>query len=87
MKTIIVYDSVYGNTEKIAKAISDAISDEVKVLRVTIVNSSEFETFDPLIVGSPTHGGKPMQAIQDFLSKIHPSDFKCANKQHSPDSQ
>lgn len=70
MKVLIVYDSVYGNTEKIAKAIGDAITGEVKVLRVGGVNSSELKTFGLLIVGSPTHGGRPTSAIQDFLKEI-----------------
>jgi len=70
MKVLIVYDSVYGNTEKIAKAIGDAITGEVKVLRVGEVNSSELKTFDLLIVGSPTQGGRPTSAIQAFLNKI-----------------
>jgi len=70
MKVLIVYDSVYGNTGKIAKAIGDAITGEVKVLRVGEVNSSELKTFGLLIVGSPTHGGRPTPAIQDFLNKI-----------------
>jgi len=70
MKVLIVYDSVYGNTEKIAKAVGDAITGEVKVLRVGEVHSSELKTFDLLIVGSPTQGGRPTLAIQDFLNKI-----------------
>ena len=69
MKTLIVYDSVHGNTEKIARAIGDAIAGEVKVLRAGEVSSSELETFDLLIVGSPTHGGRPTKEIQDFLKK------------------
>lgn len=40
MKALIVYDSVYGNTEKIAKAIGGAITGEVKVLRVNEANPS-----------------------------------------------
>jgi len=70
MKVLIVFDSVYGNTEKIGKAIGDAIGGEVKVLRVGEVNSSELKTFDLLVVGSPTQGGRPTPAIQGFLNKI-----------------
>jgi len=70
IKTLIVYDSVYGNTEKIAKAIGDAIIGEVKVLRVGEVNISELKTFNLLIVGSPTQGGRPTPAMQGFLNKI-----------------
>jgi len=79
MKTLIVYDSVYGNTERIAKAIGDAITGEVKVLRVGEVNSSELRAFDLLIVGSPTQGGRPTRAIQDFLNKVPVLAFKGAN--------
>jgi len=72
MKALVVYDSAYGNTEKIARAIAEALtsSGEVKVLHVGKVNTSEFESVDLLVVGSPTQGGKPTQAIQEFLSKI-----------------
>lgn len=70
MKTLVIYDSVHGNTEKIAKAIGDAIAGEVQVLRAGEVNSSELKTFDLLIVGAPTHGGRPTQAIRDLLDKV-----------------
>ncbi len=76
MKTLVVYDSVHGNTEKIARAIGDALAGEVKVLRVTEVNSSELRTTDLLIVGSPTYGGRPTPVIQEFLRKIPPDSLK-----------
>ena len=34
MRTWVVYDSVHGNTEKIAQAIGAAIGDDVPVVRV-----------------------------------------------------
>ena len=72
MKALVVYDSVYGNTEKIAKAIGDAIapSGEVKVLRAGEASPSELVSIDLLIVGSPTHAGRPVQAVQEFLKKV-----------------
>lgn len=72
MKALIVYDSVYGNTEKIARAIAEAVapSSEVKVLRAGEVNPSELVSINLLIVGSPTHGGRPTPAIQDLLNKM-----------------
>ena len=79
MKALIVYDSVYGNTEKIAKAIGGAITGEVKVLRMGEVNSSELTTLDLFIVGSPTQGGRPTPAIQDFLNKVSESAIKGIN--------
>jgi len=72
MKALIVYDSVYGNTEKIARAIGEAItpSGEVKVLRAGEANPSELASTDLLIVGSPTHAGRPTPPIQDILNKV-----------------
>ena len=72
MKALIVYDSVYGNTEKIARAIAEAItpSGEVKVLGVGEANPSELASTDLLIVGSPTHAGRPTPAVQALLNKV-----------------
>ena len=72
MKALIVYDSVYGNTEKIARAIGEAITPagEVKVLRAGEANPSELASIDLLVVGSPTHGGRPTPAVQDLLNKV-----------------
>ena len=81
MKALIVYDSVYGNTEKIARAIAEAItpSNEVKVLRVGEANPSELASVNLLIVGSPTHAGRPIPAVQDFLNKVPELSLKGVN--------
>ncbi len=70
MKVLVVYDSLYGNTEKIAKAIGDAITGEVKVLPVGEVYPSEIKANELFVFGSPTHGGKPKATTRDFLNKI-----------------
>jgi len=76
MKALVVYDSVYGNTEKIAKTIGGAIAGEVKVLRPGEVNPSDLGSIDLLVVGSPTQGGKATPAIKEFLSKIAANALK-----------
>jgi flavodoxin len=72
MKTLVVYDSVYGNTEIIARAIADAIPGEVDARRVGQVNTEDLETVDLLVFGSPTHGAMPTEAAQGLLSRIGP---------------
>jgi flavodoxin I len=81
MRALIIYDSVYGNTEKIARAVAGAITPfgEVKVLRAGEANPSELGFIDLLIVGSPTQGGKPTPAIQEVLSKIPADALKNIN--------
>jgi flavodoxin I len=72
MRTLVVYDSVYGNTEIVAKAIGDAIPGEVQVQRVGQVNAGELATFDLLVIGSPTHGALPTEAVQALVDKLGP---------------
>lgn len=67
MKTLVVYESINGNTEKIAKAIGEAIGEDVKVLSVGAACSSDLQSIDLLIVGSPTYGGRPTPGMMDFL--------------------
>jgi flavodoxin len=75
MNALIVYDSQYGNTEKIARAIGDAIPG-VRVIHASETNPSDLESVDLLIVGSPTHGGRPMGAVQTFLVKVPANAIK-----------
>jgi flavodoxin I len=70
MKTLVVYDSVHGNTEKIAQAIGDAIGGEVEVLRVDKVDVSRLKDLDLLFVGAPTHGGRPSPSMREFLDQV-----------------
>ncbi len=70
MKALVVYDSAYGNTEKIARAIAGALADEVRLLRAAEASPGELEGASLLIVGSPTQGGRATPAVQEFLNKI-----------------
>jgi flavodoxin len=76
MKIMIVYDSTFGNTERIAKAIGGAIAGGAEVIRVGEVNPAEMKPIDILIVGSPTHGGRPTPAILDFIDRLSESAMK-----------
>jgi flavodoxin I len=70
MRTVVVYDSIYGNTEIIARAIAGAIPGEVRALRVDQADPRELEAADLLIIGSPTHGSLPSEAAQALVSKM-----------------
>jgi flavodoxin len=70
MNTLVVYDSLYGNTEIVARAIGDAIPGEVPVRRVGEVNAADLHDADLLILGSPTHGAMPSEAMQALLAEI-----------------
>jgi flavodoxin I len=76
MKTLIVYDSAYGNTEKIAKIMGSTIGGDTAVVRAGDADLSGHEPIDFLIVGSPTYAGRPTQPVQDFLDKIPGTSLK-----------
>jgi len=76
MKAIVVYDSVHGNTEKIAKAIGAAVSGETEVVRPSEADPKRFPGADLLIIGSPTYGGRPTEAMRALLGKISGADVK-----------
>jgi flavodoxin len=65
MKALVIYDSTYGNTEKIARAIGEAIGGQVRL--VGEVNPANLHGFDLLFIGSPTHGGWFTEGIRDLL--------------------
>jgi len=68
MKVLIIYDSVYGYTEKIALAITGAIAppDEAKALRVGNVSTGDFTSYDMVIFAAPTQGGRPPNRVLRF---------------------
>ena len=69
---IVIYDSLYGNTETIAHAIAEAMPDEVKAKRVDEADPTELASADLLIIGSPTHGALPTEEVQTLVDQIGP---------------
>ena len=70
MNALVIYDSRYGHTAKIAQAIGEAIGGPV--LPVGEVDPAGLSGFDLLIVGSPTHGGWFTPEIKDLLEALPP---------------
>lgn len=72
MKVLTIYDSYFGNTEKIAHAIGDALGSHkgVEVLRVGTVKPEQLTGLDLLIVGSPTRAFRPSAPITRLLKGI-----------------
>lgn len=68
MKTLIVYDSVFGNTEKVAQAMGVALGCEAR--RVTEVTPEQVAGLDVLIVGSPTRAFSPTPATKKWLQSL-----------------
>ena len=70
MKTLVIYDSAYGNTETLARAIGAATGAETRVASVSQVGAGDLQGVDLLVVGSPTQGGRPTKPMAQFLASI-----------------
>lgn len=67
MRTLVVYHSETGNTEKVAIAIAEVFN----TIPVKIDNAANiYQQYDLLIIGTPVHGLKPNKKILEFLEKI-----------------
>jgi flavodoxin len=72
MKVCVIYDSVFGNTAKVAQAIGAALEAqaEVSVTKVGDVPGEFWTGLDALIVGSPTRAFSATPATKQLLSGI-----------------
>jgi flavodoxin I len=76
MAALVVYESIHGNTEKIAQAVGKALGAKTKVLRAAEADPSQMKGVDLLVVGSPTYGGRPTPGAQAFLGKLSAGSLK-----------
>lgn len=78
MKALIVYDSVFGNTEKVAQGMGDALASQadVQTLRVGDIKREHLAELDVLIVGSPTRGFSPTPDTKNWLRALAPNSLK-----------
>jgi flavodoxin len=69
MNALVLYDSQFGNTERIAQAIADALrpAGHVRIARIDPAQPVDLHGVDLLIVGSPTQGWNATPAIRNFL--------------------
>jgi flavodoxin len=72
MKALVVYDTAFGNTEKIAQAIGQGLgpADEVRVIRASEATPQQLAGLDLLAVGSATQRFRPLPAASTFLKSI-----------------
>ena len=72
MNTLIVYDSQFGNTERLARIIAHTLraSGEAHAVRVDPYHIFKTEGLDMLIIGSPTQAFSPTPEMQAFLKAI-----------------
>lgn len=68
MKALVIYDSVFGNTEKVAQAIAAAM--QTTAVPVGQATPDQLEGLDLLIIGSPTRSFRPTEGASQWLNAL-----------------
>ena len=70
-KVLVIFDSTYGNTERVGREIASGITEtglaECKVIGISEVNFQEFEVFDGVLLGGPIHMFRAARGITGRL--------------------
>jgi len=72
---LVVYDSVFGNTAKVAEAIGEALGGAI-VKKVDTVTQADMEGLKILFVGSPTRAFRPTPGTMNFLKGLKKDALK-----------
>jgi len=78
MKGIVVYDTSYGNTKKIAETITETLREsgiEVDLFYVKDVKKLSGKGYDFFVLGSPTKFGTMSFTIKFFLGKVKSEEW------------
>ncbi len=78
MKGIVVYDTSFGNTKKIAETIAETLKEsgiEVDLFDVKDVKRLSGKDYGFLVLGSPTKLGTMSFAIRFFLGKVNSGEW------------
>ena len=74
MKTLVLYDSNFGNTKLIADEIAKNIGGNIAAISVKDIKSQDIEGLDLLIMGCPINGWRPtdstLAAIELLKDKL-----------------
>jgi len=70
MRALVIYDTSYGNTAVIAKAICSGLGDGAMAREVETLDVSDRAKFDLYVVGSPTQAGRATPSIRAWLQQV-----------------
>ncbi len=80
MKILIVYDTKYGNTKKVAELIGEGLKkvegNTVSVENVKEIDVEKEQTFDLILFGSPNHAGSHTNTVKKFIENLPNASLK-----------
>jgi flavodoxin len=80
MKAITLYDTRFGNTERIAKSLETGLKQVDGIQSVVCINAKDvpidsLKEYDLICIGAPTEGFTASKSIKKFLGKLKGIDL------------
>ena len=78
-KAAVIYDTKFGNTEKIARALSEGMKREglqVDCLKTDAADPNKLAEYDVLAIGAPTQAFGISGPMKEFLKKLENVDLR-----------
>jgi menaquinone-dependent protoporphyrinogen oxidase len=69
MKSIIIYESLHGSTEKCAMLLSEILNSDTQINRLKEMDNVQLNDFDVVIIGGSIHNGLIQLRIEEFIQK------------------
>lgn len=69
MKTIIVFCTHHGCTEKVARQIQNSLGDETTLHNLKSKNQPDLNDFNRIIIGGSIHAGQIQKKVKEFCAK------------------
>ncbi|UCC68127.1 MAG: flavodoxin domain-containing protein, partial [Armatimonadota bacterium] len=78
MRTLVIYDTLHGNTAKIAQAIAEGLAGagEVTVKKFTEAESQDLNSADFVVAGCPTHAWTISRPTKAFFRSLGRARFE-----------
>ncbi|MEM3824262.1 MAG: flavodoxin domain-containing protein [Candidatus Bathyarchaeia archaeon] len=74
VKVIVVYESKYGNTKRVAETIVESMKEigtiDISISELKEINVNTIPNYDAILIGSPNHMGGPTRGIRGFIDKL-----------------
>ena len=71
---VIIYDTNFGNTRKVAEALAASLGDDTRCVSVADVTATDLQC-DLLIVGCPINAWRPTPKINELLGNLSPGQL------------
>lgn len=76
MKALVIYDTNYGNTKKVAKIIAGKLWKDTEAISVVDLKKKDLKKVAVLVVGSPVIGWNPTESISKFLAGFKDNELQ-----------